>query len=378
MERKQKKIKILFTIPNFDTAGSGKALLNIAKGLDQKYFEPHIACLHDKGVGFKNIEKSGLPVHILQYIVPMAERIKGLIQCWKISRTLKEINPDLIHSFHYAPDYSEALAARMAGIPWVFTKKNMNWGGKSKNGWRLRSYLARHIIIQNTDMRMEFYPTSSNTTLIPRGVNLHEFSPKSSNNNSVEYLGIPRDSKVIMVIANLVPVKGIEYLIEAFDLMCEKKKSFYIVIIGDDNNNYAKNLKKIAEKKYNGHKILFTGKRQDIPDLLKLAYVFVLPTLNQYRREGSPVVLLEAMAAGIPVLASNVSGSRDILSNIPNQLFSPEDVSSLEDKLNWIINLDKENRDDLIKSQLEILNEKYAIEREIEQHELLYKNILQQ
>jgi len=104
----------------------------------------------------------------------------------------------------------------------------------------------------------------------------------------------------------------------------------------------------------------------------------VLPTLNQYRREGSPVVLLEAMASGIPVLASNVSGSRDILSNIPNQLFSPEDVSSLEDKLNWIINLDKENRDDLIKSQLEILNEKYAIEREIEQHELLYKNILQQ
>ena len=86
MERKPKKIKILFTIPNFDTAGSGKALLNIAKGLDQKHFEPHLAILHDNGTGFKIVEESGLPVHIIQFIVPIAERIRGLIQCWKISR----------------------------------------------------------------------------------------------------------------------------------------------------------------------------------------------------------------------------------------------------------------------------------------------------
>ena len=52
----------------------------------------------------------------------------------------------------------------------------MNWGGKSKNGWRLRSALACHVIIQNTDMQKEFYSSSLKTTLINRGVNLKEFS----------------------------------------------------------------------------------------------------------------------------------------------------------------------------------------------------------
>ena len=81
------------------------------------------------------------------------------------------------------------------------------------------------------------------------------------------------------------------------------------------------------------------------------------------------------MASSVPVLASNVSGSRDILSDKPSQLFLPENPASLLDKLNWIISLDKKNRDDLIQNQLEIIDEKYSIEREVEQHELLYKNI---
>ena len=98
MERKQKKIKILFTIPNFDTAGSGKALLNIAKRLDKKYFEPHIACLHDKGDYFKVVIESRIPVHIFQFMVPMEQRIKGLIQCYKISKQMKNIDPHLLNS----------------------------------------------------------------------------------------------------------------------------------------------------------------------------------------------------------------------------------------------------------------------------------------
>ena len=172
---KEKRIKILFTIPNFDTAGSGKALLNIVTRLDKKLFEPHIACLHDKGEFFKVVQESGIPIHIFQFTTPMIGRIKGILHCWKISRLMKKINPHIIHSFHYAADYSEALAARMAGIPWIYTKKNMNWGGKSKNGWKLRSFLAAHILAQNTDMIRYFFPYLKNVSLVPRGVDTDEF-----------------------------------------------------------------------------------------------------------------------------------------------------------------------------------------------------------
>src|SRR5690554_4988992 len=159
-----KKIKVLFTIPNFDTAGSGKALLNIAKGLDAEMFEAHIMCLHDRGEFFKVVHDSGLPIHVYNYTTNPRPIGKMLRHCWNVSRKFKEIGPDVIHSYHYSPDYTEALAARMAGIPWVFTKKNMNWGGKSKNAWKLRSFLAKKIAVQNTDMINQFYPKSKKTT----------------------------------------------------------------------------------------------------------------------------------------------------------------------------------------------------------------------
>ena len=62
-----RKRRILFTIPNFDTAGSGKALLNIASRLDNNLFEPHIACLHNKGDYFSVVESSGIPIHIFKF-----------------------------------------------------------------------------------------------------------------------------------------------------------------------------------------------------------------------------------------------------------------------------------------------------------------------
>ena len=99
-------IKILYTIPNFDTAGSGKALLNIAIRLDKTKFEPHICCSHNNGDFFEKVKSSGIPVHIFQTTTLMKPRIKGLLNCLKIALYFKKLKFDLIHSFHYAPDYS--------------------------------------------------------------------------------------------------------------------------------------------------------------------------------------------------------------------------------------------------------------------------------
>ena len=68
----------------------------------------------------------------------MIPRINGLIKCFRLSNFLENLKIDLIHSFHYGSDYSEALAAKFAGVPWVYTKK-YELGGNSKNGWILRS-----------------------------------------------------------------------------------------------------------------------------------------------------------------------------------------------------------------------------------------------
>ena len=366
-----RKWRILFTIPNFDTAGSGKALLNIASRLDNNLFEPHIACLHNKGDYFSVVESSGIPIHIFKFTSSMTNRIKGLINCWKISGQMKAINPNIIYSFHYAPDYSEGLAAKMAGIPWIFSKKNMNWGGKSKNSWILRSFLAKHIVILNTDMKKIFYPKSYKTTLIYRGIDLNEFS-MNIKNKSLQNIGIPQDSKVIMVVANLAPVKGIEYLIDAFKFINDEDNSTYLIIVGEKNNEYGIRLQKMA-KFTKSDKIIFLGKRSDVASVLQFADIFVLPTVYNKGGEGLPVSLLEAMASGIPVLASNVSGNRDVLKSMPDQLFAPENVMKLADKLNWMLDLKNYKINQIVKNQLFIVQKYFSISLEVKRHSELFK-----
>ena len=91
------KIRILYTIPNFDTAGSGVPLLKIATSLDTNYFEPQIACLHDRGELFQDIRESGIKVHLIDLYKNARPIIKMLKECYQLSKVFKKINPNIIH-----------------------------------------------------------------------------------------------------------------------------------------------------------------------------------------------------------------------------------------------------------------------------------------
>jgi glycosyltransferase involved in cell wall biosynthesis len=369
-----KKWKILFTIPNFDTAGSGKALLNIATRLNKNKFEPQIACFHNKGEYFKIVEKSGIPIHLFQFTTNMKFRFKGLLKCFQIANYFKKLNIDLIHSFHYAPDYSEALSARLAGIPWIYTKKNMNWGGKSKNGWKLRSILAKYIIAQNNSMLNWYFPNSSKVTLIPRGVDIKIFKPQSKNIKLLEQLNILESEIIILSVANLVPVKGIEILLDGFELLYKTHDNIRLLIVGEDNNEYGESLKEKTRKLLSGGKIHFIGKVQNIEDFYSIADIFILPTLNEGRMEGCPVSLLEAMACGVHVLASKLPGIKDILTPFNNCLFNPGEISELYNGINNLLNDKKYLR--MNKSLRTHIVNNYSIEKEVNSHEALYKKCM--
>ena len=206
-------IKILYTIPNFDTAGSGKALLKVAKSLDKTKFEPHICCLHTKGDYYKTVQESGIPIHIKETTHSMIPRLKGIKDSIVLAKFFKNLNIDIIHSFHYLDDYSEALAAKFARIPWVYTKKNMNWGS---NSWYLRTLLSKHILAQNTEMLKSFFPNKNKVSFVPRGVDTKEFYPSKPKRKILKKLNIGAKDIVLICVANLHPVKGVETLIDAF------------------------------------------------------------------------------------------------------------------------------------------------------------------
>ena len=364
------KRKILFTIPNFDTAGSGKALLNICKRLDKKYFKPYISCSHSKGYLFKEVISAGIPFYLNNNQVEMKPRIRGAIKCYQLSKFFRKINIDLIHSFHYGPDYSEALAANFAGIPWIYTKKNMNWGGSSKNGWKIRSMLSSHILLQNRDMQNLFFKKYRKTSLVPRGVNTDEFYPMKKQLSLIRKYNILEDEIVILSVANLSPVKGFDILIKSFEKLSRKYKLIRLFIVGNKESDYGRKMEKIAKDSPFGLKIHFTGKIDDVIGYYSIADIFVLSTIK--KGEGCPVSLLEAMSCGIPPVASNVSGIKDVLGPFPELLFSPGDVESLAEKLENLI-ITKEDKSIFFRKYI---LKKYDINIEVKNHEQIYKKLL--
>lgn len=369
-----KKIRILYTIPNFDTAGSGRALLNIAQGLDKNKFEPHILCLHNKGAFFETVKNSGIKMHVFDYLPKERPIFQMIKDCWKVSRKLKLIDPDIIHSFNYSSNYTEALSAKMSGIPWTFTKKNMSWGGSSANSWKLRSFLAKKIIIQNEDMQEQFYLNSKRTSFIPRGVVIEKFLKSDVLPETRTKMGTAKKSRILITVANLVPVKGTETLIDAFANLQKEFPDWVLWIVGDYNNEYGKMLVEKVKAIHLMEKIKFSGKQLNIVDYLNHAEIFVLPTLD--KGEGSPVVLLEAMANEKVVLGSSVSGIKDQLVDFSEHLFSAGDVLSLSEKLAHFMNMNSEELSHKGKQFSTLVQERYSITTEIEKHQQHYLSMV--
>jgi glycosyltransferase involved in cell wall biosynthesis len=369
-----KKIKILYTIPNFDTAGSGKALLNIALGLNKEVFEPHILCLHNKGEFFKVVQNSGIPLHVFDYIPSERPVLKMLLNCFRVSKKLKEISPDIVHSFHYGSNYTEALSAKMAGIKWIFTKKNMSWGGSSTNSWKLRSFLADKIAVQNTDMIQDFYPKSKKIRLIPRGVNVQNFASFIPNSLIRREMKTSPEKRIIICVANFVPVKGIELLIEAFDKLYKNNSEWGVWLVGDNNNEYGQKLTHLVQEKQLQNSIIFSGKKLNVIDYLNHAEIFVLPTLE--KGEGTPVAVLEAMSNGKVVIGSAVPGIKDQLRNFPNHLFEAGNAIDLEKKLAVFMNNSEQENATIGLDFKNVATAEFTIESEIENHEKLYHSAL--
>ena len=205
----------LFTIPNFITAGSGGAMLNIVRRLDRDVFEPTICVNRTGGRLEREIDGLGIPLLETPFTVPAMPYATLLPRAWRAARVFRPHRFEIWHSFHYSDDYTEPIIARLAGARrWVFTKKNMNW---KRRAWYLRTLLASRVAAQNRDMMTSFFGSPIfryKTRLVPRGVDTARFRPGVEPRLQVRArLGLT--GLVIGTVAHLVPVKGLEVLIEA-------------------------------------------------------------------------------------------------------------------------------------------------------------------
>lgn len=350
-------------------------MLNIIERLDRNRFAPAV-CVGRKGGSLDaEVERLGIPFLEAPFTLPSRPYSTLLYRAWKAAAIFRPYRFKIWHSFHYSDDYTEPIVARLAGCRhWIFTKKNMNWRRRS---WYLRSLLASRIAAQNTDMVRDFFgiwPLRGKTRLVPRGVRTDRFTPDLDRSLGLRSrFSLSPETVTAGCVAQLLPVKGHPTLLRALALV----PGIHLFIAGKPlDKEYTAQLEQIVTEKQIGDRVHFLGEVRDVPALLQEMAIFVLPTWAQWRMEGCPVALLEAMSCGRACIATDIPGSRDLVQpDISGLLVPPEEVAPLAAALQRLAD-NAELRDRLGHNARERVLASYTIERETQAHQNLYEELL--
>lgn len=368
-----KKIKVLFTLPNLKTAGSGREMLNIVERLDKNIFEAWVGVQQAGGPLFDEIIAKKIPVVVQPFMVhesvPFIQKIRT---AKKLSKDFKELQFDIWQSFNWSSDFSEAFVARWSGAKYVYVKKNMNWGRKA---WTTKSMLSSAIIARNKTMLETLFAKKFKKKVyyITGGVDTQKFIPGFDMSARKEY-GIPDNAFLISCIAQIVRSKDQVTLVRAV----AKVKDVYLILAGASRDKeYQADLEALIKKEGVSDRVRFAGAIESVNGLLNASNAFALTTSEFLgHEEGCPVSVLEAMAAGVPCIVSDVAGNRDLIEHDKTGLvFKPEKVDQLADCIREFISKPTYART-LAEQALDKAYLKHTVEREVKDFERVYKKLM--
>nr|WP_228359813.1 glycosyltransferase family 4 protein [Thermococcus sibiricus] len=251
-----------------------------------------------------------------------------------------KIEFDLIHAhFTWPSGYAAAKLSKEFSVPLVITGhgydiyelpfRGREWFKKVK--FALDS--ADHIVTVSksnfTILTTKLDIPEDKISVIPNGFNSHKFRPMDKLLVR-EQLNLPRDKKIILNVANLVPVKGQSYLIEAMEKVVSHRKDVMLIIVGDGplKKELEIQIKKLNLENY----VMLAGAKPHSEILLWMnaADLFVLPSLS----EGNPTVMFEALGVGLPFVGTAVGGVPEIIvSEDYGLLCPPADPECLAEKI---------------------------------------------
>lgn len=253
----------------------------------------------------------------------------------RLKSAFERAKPDLVHLHTGRATWLGGLAARLADLPAITTRR---MDREVRRTWRTRlvygALVERVVAISpavDACLRAGGVPTDKITT-IASAVDPDVLRPKIDRAAVRSALEVPSATRVLLAAGALVPRKGIDVLIDALALLAQRGIAPIAWIAGDGPERAA--LEERAARAGVADRVRFLGTRSDVPDLLAAADVFVHPA----RREGLGVAALEAMALARPVIASRVGGLTDsIVDGRTGLLVPPSDPRALADAIERIV-----------------------------------------
>jgi glycosyltransferase involved in cell wall biosynthesis len=299
--------------------GAEDLVAAIVKGLDSRRFDVQVATIESAGVVGEELRRGGYRVHSLGMDLKEDPDLKII---YRVRSLLKNLKPDILHTHLYHPNYYGRLAAWGLGLKGVVAAIHNSYTTVKfhRRVWNFLLGLGTDRILVSSpqvwqDVHRYDAAPSAKLQIIPYGIRLDELDPGLSPGEAKARLGV--SGFCLGVVGRLEEQKGHRFLLEALPVLSREINGLTVLLVGD--GRLRDNLQRQAQELGVAHMVHFLGTRRDLPRLFRAMDVFVQPSLW----EGLPLALLMAMGAGLPVIATRVSGVIEVITDGANGKLAP-------------------------------------------------------
>ena len=310
-------IRLLLVIPTLDRSGAEKQFTLLATRLPKAEFDVRVVALTRGGPYLADLQQSGVPVDILH------KRFKlDPIALWRLRRIIRDWQPEIIHSWLFAANsYCRLVAGKRPRVKLIVSERCVDTWKSRRELWLDRRLAARTArLVANSQSVADFYQQAGfpaeKIAIIRNGVEIPALEP-AARRRARAMLQLSESVPVIGSIGRLARQKRLDDVIWAFELVRCLRGEVRLVIAGDGPERAR--LERFAREIQVDGSVQFLGHRADAAELWPGLDVFWLAS----DFEGQSNSLMEALAAGIPVVASDIPPNRELVTHGENGFLVP-------------------------------------------------------
>ena len=311
--------RVIFCITELDPGGAERALTQLVVGLDRNEWHPSVVCLGPRGYFADVIERAGIAVTCLN-----AQGILSIpYVLWRLIQEFRTQKPAIVQTFLFHANILGRIAAWLSQVPIVVSGIRVAERRNRWHGWIDRwtnALVTTNVCVSEgvaNFAKLEMRLSPKKLIVIPNSVDFERYAHAQP--IDLKTFGLPENALVFLSIGRLEYQKGFDVLLRAIERLLPLPHDVHFVFIGDGPDRHS--LQEQSSRSGLTSHVHFLGRREDVPQLLAASMALILPS----RWEGMPNVVLEAMAAGLPIVATEVEGIAELVRDGINGIVVPPD-----------------------------------------------------